>query len=728
MNFKPPGMKLEPLKAGLPLAAAAAAGALNLGLNVLFPDPTYPVRYIYLFLLVLGTVILLARWALGITRAAVDEIALLFLVIVLCVQACTYFPIPWTWLIILESVVFIGFHLFRPALHALPAWSYLLLFNYVYIRREGVSLREYGLGTAWALTWLIVLALAHRRYFGLTRRVMELAGELTRLRTGSEWFARKVTDPDRSGGVARELDAHAADAFAHFERWWRNTLESYSPLVGLSSSATYRKSEDGELVLISAVTVTGTDPRWRSRVSSKNPDVHIAEQEQHVIFGNVEWSRRHLPRWVQQLPLNLSGMFLAPLRGPEDVDGFWVGICQRELNEALKEGVRWLTRQVQRMADLHAAAFSQQDRLEILKKIHTFSHRISEDLNVSDVMEHYIQFLRYLLPFDGGLIALSPLEDEELQLYWSDGFTRGVKQSRARIPRRPDRSSWTSWIMQHREEIIRVEVKGSSSKDLPIWSAKGPQPPWSTILGIPLRVHQESIGITVIGRIQHDFRADEIQWVAITATAAALALRNAQLYERMEYRALRDGLTGVFNHRAFQEKLKQLLHEAREPDATFRELSLAIFDIDHFKQINDTYGHPFGDQVLKKVSGVIQRTVRHYDIVARYGGEEFAVLLPGCDTESSLKVAEEIRTGVESLRIHRGIDSIRVTVSGGVAGFPRDARNRGELIERADAALYHAKRRGRNQVWHWRDLPLEPEVERPASPPQRSWWRKILRH
>lgn len=663
------------------------------------------------------------------TREVGLEIGVIFMITLLLLQSFYFSPVKISWIILIESVLYIGFHLFRPLLHILPTWCYINFFNGIWLKQHGGKPEDFIIIFLWSGVWLGFLGVAHGRHDRLVLRIIELSGDLTRLRTGSEWFARRIVEPDGANeGIATEIDAHAADAFAHFDQWWRRMVKSVSPLAGISATTLYKITGTEELTLITEAHTVSPNPRWKPKVSLDNPEIRMVLQEQKVVFGNEEWARRHLAHWVHQIPLNLSGLFIAPIRRDGEVDSLWLGILQKLFDEGLKENIRWIASQVQTMVELYGAAFRHQDQVEILKKIHEFSTRMAGALKVNDVLAHFIQVMQFILPFDGGFIALSPLEeDKELQLYWSKGFAHGVRQSRLRIPRHPDRSSWTSWIMQNREEIIRVEIKNSPTHDLPIWSTKGPQPPWTTILGIPLRVHSESIGITVIGREEQDFRADEIQWVAITATAAALALKNAQLYEKMSYQASRDGLTGVFNHRAFQEKLEQLINETQSPNATFREFALILIDIDHFKQVNDTYGHPFGDQVLKKVAGVIQRVVRQYDIVARYGGEEFAVLLPGCDAKASLHVAEEIRSGVEELRLHKGIDVLKVSVSGGVASFPSDARTRGDLIARADVALYHAKREGRNQIWHWQDVPIEPVTGHRKMTPPLPWWQRIFR-
>jgi two-component system, cell cycle response regulator len=163
-------------------------------------------------------------------------------------------------------------------------------------------------------------------------------------------------------------------------------------------------------------------------------------------------------------------------------------------------------------------------------------------------------------------------------------------------------------------------------------------------------------------------------------------------YERhLETLARTDGLTGIANHRAFQEFLQQHFHEARR----YRQpLTLTLIDVDHFKQFNDAFGHQAGDEVLKRVARILRENVRQADFVARYGGEEFAIVFPSTDIESAMQVAERLRQAIEQAEWeHRP-----VTASFGVASLLFCMKTPHELIAAADTALYQAKAAGRNRV------------------------------
>ena len=197
-------------------------------------------------------------------------------------------------------------------------------------------------------------------------------------------------------------------------------------------------------------------------------------------------------------------------------------------------------------------------------------------------------------------------------------------------------------------------------------------------------------------------RMREIEALSSLAHHAILALTNARLHESVRDMAKRDALTGLLNHGEFQRVLAsesgrlERFSSLRTPG---HRLSLLLIDIDRFKLLNDRYGHPSGDAVLRKVADAINDAVRSFDVVARYGGEEFAVVLPETDEEGALQVAERVREAVaDTVAAPKPGPRRRITVSIGSATAPSDGSNPAELIAAADDALYRAKDTGRNRV------------------------------
>jgi diguanylate cyclase (GGDEF)-like protein len=208
------------------------------------------------------------------------------------------------------------------------------------------------------------------------------------------------------------------------------------------------------------------------------------------------------------------------------------------------------------------------------------------------------------------------------------------------------------------------------------------------------------IGALVFCRNIGQFNRKSFKILDSIASLLVLLIEN-KFYKEKAYRIAGfvnlDGLTGLYNHRYFQENLSNELLRSQRFDYP---VSLLMIDIDHFKDYNDKYSHPQGDMVLKEIARIIKETVRAYDISARYGGEEFAIILPYASQDQALLVAERIRKNVWA-HIFQGKDAhdkLQMTVSTGLATYPNNAKTKADLIDRADQALYLAKSEGRNRV------------------------------
>jgi diguanylate cyclase (GGDEF)-like protein len=174
-----------------------------------------------------------------------------------------------------------------------------------------------------------------------------------------------------------------------------------------------------------------------------------------------------------------------------------------------------------------------------------------------------------------------------------------------------------------------------------------------------------------------------------------VALAKATLFNRMEMHSLHDGLTGALRRQPFMDRITEELKKAAVFHTSF---SILMVDIDHFKAVNDTHGHAAGDAVLARTGQLLHESFYETDVVGRYGGEEFVVLLPRADAAGVLRKAEALRHRFEAEVIRSGFESLRITVSVGLAHYPQNGRTAEELIASADRALYRAKETGRNRV------------------------------
>jgi diguanylate cyclase (GGDEF)-like protein len=235
-------------------------------------------------------------------------------------------------------------------------------------------------------------------------------------------------------------------------------------------------------------------------------------------------------------------------------------------------------------------------------------------------------------------------------------------------------------LESHQEEQAKVE--GTSALAVPLVEAESPE----TV-----------IGLITVARAGRPFSDAERNLCGYLAGQASVSLENVNLHEVVVRQAVTDELTGLFNHRRFQEVVATEVGRSRRFD---QGLGMLMLDLDDFKEINDTYGHQQGDIVLRAVARVLEDTSREIDEPARYGGEELAVALPQTDLEGAYNLAERVREGIEALEIPR-LDSrgvLKVTASLGVSALPDCASSGQELIAAADAALYEAKHAGKNRT------------------------------
>ena len=210
---------------------------------------------------------------------------------------------------------------------------------------------------------------------------------------------------------------------------------------------------------------------------------------------------------------------------------------------------------------------------------------------------------------------------------------------------------------------------------------------------VPILSQGEFLGMVHLTASQslERFTERDIRLIKVFAVQLGAAVKNAQLYEQ----AITDGMTKLYLHRYFKQRLNDEIKRAKRFN---RKVAMIMVDIDHFKHLNDNYGHQTGDEVLKRVASILRRAVRIHDLPARYGGEEFALVLPETDMIGAVAVAERIRSSIENEVIEFGGAVIRKTASFGVSVFPDCADDMDSLIKAADVALYWSKEHGRNQV------------------------------
>jgi len=225
-------------------------------------------------------------------------------------------------------------------------------------------------------------------------------------------------------------------------------------------------------------------------------------------------------------------------------------------------------------------------------------------------------------------------------------------------------------------------------------------PDMPSLVVLPLLVHDSALGTLVLGSNQKGAFGDSVRpTLEVLARHIAVSLANARMVKRLEDLATTDGLTGLYNKRTLTELGRQKIRSAERFD---KPLSLLVCDLDHFKKVNDTYGHDVGDVVIKGFGDVLRRTKRDTDAVGRFGGEEFVVVCEETDAHGAELLAERIRSELETTTFHVKDGPLKVTCSIGIATLPRAGADWDTLFKATDEALYVSKREGRNRatVWH----------------------------
>lgn len=366
---------------------------------------------------------------------------------------------------------------------------------------------------------------------------------------------------------------------------------------------------------------------------------------------------------------------------------------------------------------------SQNERLNTL-------HNITLDLlnhhNVEDVFNAILMQACELLDSPFGLIGL--IEDDLIVAHAAAEFNTSLRGLRVSL-----KDSHLSSLAIHTRQPQVIQDYSQWRERLTVHD------PYhlKAVANVPIIINDKAVGIVGLGRTASDkpYTDDDIEAMKSFVQLAALAVDNAQLFAAAQHeltekiraeeklqrankklqlqiekikslqvelreQAIRDPLTGLYNRRYLTESLGRELARAKRENST---ISFVMVDIDHFKGVNDSFGHEMGDKILQKLAAQLLSHTRAGDIVCRYGGEEFLIVLPNVPAEISVQIAEKWRNFFEVPGAL--LDSIETatTISCGIAEFPGDGSTAAEIISNADKALYAAKRMGRNRVVVWSD-------------------------
>jgi diguanylate cyclase (GGDEF)-like protein len=261
-----------------------------------------------------------------------------------------------------------------------------------------------------------------------------------------------------------------------------------------------------------------------------------------------------------------------------------------------------------------------------------------------------------------------------------------------------ERETWAYWVLAHDEEFVYLQGTVGKETAMPVLFKNEKLPSDRIALVQTLKSGDDPpLGVAgAIGTESEPFSEEDRASAQLFLKEASALITLAMINIKLGDLAIRDGLTGLFNRRYFNERFH---HEFKRAERATEPLSFLMIDIDHFKKINDSYGHLFGDIVLKEITQRLSEHLRETDILCRYGGEEFAAILPACKIQEALEVAERVRSSVQSkvIQIAQG-NEVTATISIGIASFPETCQSEKQLLTLTDGALYEAKKSGRNKV------------------------------
>ena len=337
-----------------------------------------------------------------------------------------------------------------------------------------------------------------------------------------------------------------------------------------------------------------------------------------------------------------------------------------------------------RLAERHQLEGEQQKR-QWAETLQQLTHALGSSLDSSEVAEELLESLRAMLAYRKAVLYVE--QGVEIHVAGAKGVSTRELEGLAMLP--------TSHSRFFAEVRYGRKPKVFTQKEQRIDALQDGMNEDARFLAVPAFSRSDEFAMLIIGRDAPPFSDQEIDIVRAFLTQSLVALDNARLFAELQNTATTDTLTQVNNRRYFFELAELEFNRSRRYG---RDVSIILIDADNFRELNDTYGRDIGDRALKLIASVCRNNVRHFDIIGRYGGEDFIIMLPETPINVAADVADRLRQSIEAIRIETHKGELQVTVSVGVAVVSEDVKDLPSLINRADTALYEAKRTGRNKV------------------------------
>jgi diguanylate cyclase (GGDEF)-like protein len=353
----------------------------------------------------------------------------------------------------------------------------------------------------------------------------------------------------------------------------------------------------------------------------------------------------------------------------------------------LERTIRYALERKSHQRELERLVEELRARAEELQALHNATSTLLTTLDLHELLSQTINAAQSAIPAaEKGWLYLVAPDTGRLHLQAVSTF----RNARLQTVRFATEQDYSTRVLEARKPVMVLDTFDPAQPD---HEEKGMPGAVRSIMGVPLMIGEQVLGSLLLGSsYPYAFTEGNLNVLVSFAATTTAAIQNALLHGEIQKLATVDPLTGLFNRRAFEELGER---EVDRYNRLGRPLSLVMFDLDHFKPVNDTYGHLVGDQVLNALTARFRSNTRISDIMARFGGDEFALLLPDTDLATATEIASRICKAIQDTPFHTNAGEIYLSASSGVTTATFEVTDLDTLLERADAALYRAKENGR---------------------------------
>ena len=357
--------------------------------------------------------------------------------------------------------------------------------------------------------------------------------------------------------------------------------------------------------------------------------------------------------------------------------------------QSLEEKINILNEQNAQENKTSLALGAKISRYNSLKRI---IEEINQDLGTDSVADSLTSIAFSVISNNKGVCNLYLVDSSSQKI----SLFKNKKEDKKLIIKAKEGDIFDLWVLRHNTPLLIEDIKKDFRFDLERLRGENLRP-IASLVSAPFVSEHRFLGILRLDNQETNFFSqDDLRFLMTISDMGAVALENSELFQRTQELAIHDGLTGLFTKGYFLERLKDEIKRALRLNSVF---SLLMLDIDYFKNYNDLFGHAAGDFVLKELSsGIVESSKDYNAVVSRFGGEEFCLMLPGLNKEEAHSLALNICQNIAKEKMSLRRQETSVTVSIGVASFPKDGVDEDQLILKSDKAMYEAKQKGRNQV------------------------------